>query len=798
MLNKFERFLVQFSRSTAIEYILYKVETSGDIIIHTASDFFEFAKENLSTDNPDIYNANSVNIMLKLAEQGSGIDYFNLENKGNLGKIEDTAVALTMLKGYVAIVIRKKYQEYLLPDTKFQKKLKSERDIFFTVDIKKNTVDYISRSVKDILGLEADLFTGKKLSVISDKVHPDDQKYVKEHFESVLDFSINSFPVSVEYRIKDADNNYRFVNQTAICFSEEGKSNKIVCSIHDISDIKEAESNIKLKNQQLEEAKEELRAKNEELAELNLKLRKRNEELEELYKRVEQSEEIFRQVAENTNEIFWLRTDKEILYINDQFEKVWGRKREELIENPYKISEWIHPDDIKEVEPWVNLESLVKDTPFVEQYRIVRPDGEVRWLWSRIFPVFNDEGKPYRLVGIASDITEQKDFEDALRIAKEQAQESDKLKSTFLANISHEIRTPMNGIVGFAELISREDLDPETRANYVSIMKKSSEQLICIIDDIIDFAKIESNQIRIAQDVVNINRLLDQLFVFYEKQLITASKDSVTLLVEKGLRDEEAEVLTDENRTRQVLSYFLDNAVKYTSEGFIKFGYARSDTKIEFFIQDSGIGIEKDKLEIIFERFRQGDEGHTRKYGGTGLGLPIAKGLVNLLGGSITVESESGVGSTFRFTVPYITEQKTADGTGAQFDIEEKYNWKDKLVLVAEDDELNYEYMKVLLEPTEVKTIRAKDGSQAVKMCSNLNFDIILMDIRLPVLNGIQATQHIREMGIKTPIIAQTAFAMDDDERRCLEAGCDKYISKPISKEKLFEMMDELLSAGKK
>ena len=522
-------------------------------------------------------------------------------------------------------------------------------------------------------------------------------------------------------------------------------------------------------------------------------LQKKNAELEKAYSQLAVDEEMFRQFTENTNDIFWVRNEKELLYLNNQFDRILGRNRQELIENPYKISEWIHPEDRDTIEPWVNMAHLVKGKPYVEQYRIVRPDGKVRWLWSRIFPVLNEEGNIYRLIGIASDITEQKEFEEALTIAKEKAQESDMLKSSFLANISHEIRTPMNGIVGFAELISRDDLDNSTRKTYVNIMKKSSEQLVRIIDDIIDFAKIEANQINISQEKVNINKLLDQLMIIFENQLVKNDKNNITLLLEKGLEDEDSEILTDEHRVRQILFYLMDNAIKFTSEGFIKLGYKVTPERLEFFVKDSGIGIEADKLNIIFERFRQGDEGNTRKFGGTGLGLPISKGLVNLLGGSIWVESTPGNGCTFFFTIPFKVDRERIQ-TGKIAEEPGKYLWPDKLVLVAEDDELNFEYMKVILEPTQARIIRAKDGSQAVKMCANLNFDIILMDIRLPVINGIQATQTIREMGVKTPIIAQTAFAMDDDEQRCIDAGCNSYISKPISKEKLYTIIDSLIS----
>lgn len=557
--------------------------------------------------------------------------------------------------------------------------------------------------------------------------------------------------------------------------------------------LKGEETAQKDSNLKLVETEKKLKETTDQLSELNFKLEKHSAELEKTYKKLIASEEVFRQLAENTNDIFWLRDDKEIIYINNQFERIWGYKKELLIENPYKITEWVHPEDVSNMEPWVNIKSLSKGSPYVEQYRIVKPDGEIRWLKSRIFPVFDKEDQPYRLVGIASDITEQKDFEDAILVAKEKAQESDMLKSTFLANISHEIRTPMNGIVGFAELISREDLDSATRSGYVSIMKKSSEQLVRIIDDIIDFAKLEANQIHIAQDPINLNTLLDQIFMFFENQMVTQELSSVTLLIKKKLPDSESIVLSDEQRIRQVFTHLIDNALKYTSEGFVEFGYELIKDKVQFFVNDSGLGIPKDKHDLIFERFRQVDEGHTRKYGGTGLGLPISKGLVNLLGGSIWLDSMPEKGTSFYFTIPHKVESiKTENGVEGH-DVDEKYLWKDKLILVAEDDELNFEYIKIVLEPTQAKVIRAKDGSQAVKICTNLNFDIILMDIRLPILNGIQATKQLREMGVKTPIVAQTAFAMDDDEKRCLDAGCDKYLAKPISKEKLFSVLDSLL-----
>jgi PAS domain S-box-containing protein len=671
--------------------------------------------------------------------------------------------------------------------------LECSKEILLCYSLESKAISFISPSVAFVLGYSEEELLSISLEEILRLVHKEDIENLNEFIVNLKNQTGEISPFSMTIRFKNKTDEFSYLQITAIKDFSQGEAKSIYGLVQDVTRFIKAEDSVKYKNTELAEAKGALKVLNEELSALNLKLEKHNLELEQTYEKLVISEEIFRQLAENTNDMFWLRDEKRIIYINDQFEKIWGRKKEELIENPDRFTEWIHPDDLDNIEPWVSLSSMPNEGPYVERYRIVKPGGEVRWLWSRIFPVANKEGKRYRVAGITSDITEQKEFEDALLIAKEKAQESDMLKSTFLANISHEIRTPMNGIIGFAELISREDIDEANRKSYVTIMKKSSEQLIRIIDDIIDFAKLEANQIRIDQENVNLNRLMDQIFGFFSNVLVSQEKGSVTLLVSKSLSDSESVIRSDETRLSQIFSHLLDNACKFTSDGYIEFGYKIKKDKVEFFVKDSGIGITREKHELVFEQFRQGDEGHTRKYGGTGLGLPIAKGMVNLLGGNIWVESEKDKGSTFYFTIPYVTEFRKEKSQAEHPETYNRYDWTDKLILVAEDDELNFEYLKILLEPTLAKVIRAKDGSQAVKICSSMKFSIILMDIRLPVLNGIQATRQLREMGINTPIIAQTAFAMDDDEKKCLDAGCDRYLTKPIRKERLFEVIEEFI-----
>lgn len=505
------------------------------------------------------------------------------------------------------------------------------------------------------------------------------------------------------------------------------------------------------------------------------------------------SEEITSCSIINTIEdAIWLRDEKGFLYINNAFKEIWGRDANTLFQNPELMITWVHPDDRGNFEHWVNIDQVALSKSYEEHFRIVKPDGTIRWLWSRQHAIYNENNKPYRIAGIASDITELKDFETALNIAKEKAQETDKLKSTFLANISHEIRTPINGIVGFSELITKVELDQKTRESYLEIIKKSSNQLLRIIDDIIDFSKIESNQIEVSIKPININELIKGLETLFKQELIKKGNTLIQIKNSCKLSDEESIIFTDEIRLKQILNNLIENAIKFTTDGSITIGYSVKEQKIEFFVEDTGIGIPKEKQEVIFDQFRQVDEGHTRQYGGTGLGLAISKGLLNLLNGSMWFESEHGSGSTFYFSIPYDIPDKT--NTENTEPITHTYNWTNRIILIAEDDKMNMEVFHAMLEPTGAKLINAKTGAQAIKMCDNLSFDLILMDIRLPVINGLEATKRIKEKNSRIPIIAQTAYAYSDDKVKCLNAGCDGFITKLVRKERLLKMIDKYFS----
>ena len=379
--------------------------------------------------------------------------------------------------------------------------------------------------------------------------------------------------------------------------------------------------------------------------------------------------------------------------------------------------------------------------------------------------------------------------------AKVKAEESDRLKTAFLANMSHEIRTPMNGILGFAEMLNDDHLGEGNRKKYVEIINNNGKMLMNLIDDIIDFAKIEAGEIKILKQEFSLNALLSQIHSSFLSESLRKEKTDVKLRIRKALDNEQCYIQTDPNRLRQVLMNLVGNAFKFTKEGYIEFGYNTPKKGfIEFYVKDTGIGIPEDKLGIIFERFVQADYSRSRKYSGSGLGLPISKGFVELLGGKMWAVSRLNEGSTFSFTVPYIPAPKKA-----QEEIDKKkprsdYNWQNKLFLVAEDDTFSYKLLEGFLKKTKASILHAEDGQQAVDLCkSNPKIDLILMDVQMPEMNGLEATRIIKGMGKNIPIIAQTANALAEEKQRCFEAGFDDFVTKPINISELLTKIDQWL-----
>lgn len=415
------------------------------------------------------------------------------------------------------------------------------------------------------------------------------------------------------------------------------------------------------------------------------------------------------------------------------------------------------------------------------------PDSPL-WIRALIFPLKDSSGKPDRFVFIHENITERKKTEEELITAKDKAEEGDRLKSAFLANMSHEIRTPMNGILGFAELLKEPDLTGDLQMEYVDIIEKSGIRMLNIINDIIDISKIESGQMKVTIAETNINEQMDFVHAFFKPE---AEQKGLQLICNNSLTEEEATVKTDKEKLYAILTNLIKNAVKFTTKGSIEFGCrlltSHNQSLISFYVKDTGIGISPEKKKIIFERFRQENESLTRNYEGAGLGLAISKAYVEMLGGTIWMESEPEIGSIFYFNLPAANE--ATDEVNEKYESSGRTDLKEKnklKVLIAEDDEGSEKILAISIRKISREILKSRTGIEVVELCrKNPDTDLILMDIQMPELDGYEATRQIRQFNSDVIIIAQTAFALSGDMEKAIEAGCNDYIAKPIHKEDL-------------
>jgi PAS domain S-box-containing protein len=388
---------------------------------------------------------------------------------------------------------------------------------------------------------------------------------------------------------------------------------------------------------------------------------------------------------------------------------------------------------------------------------------------------------------LSESLIRQNELNKELQQEKKKAEESDKLKSAFLANMSHEIRTPMNAIIGFADLLNQPNLQPQKTEMYVQIINSNSHQLLTLINDIIDISKIEAGLINISKSVININSLIKELYTIHS---VLANRKSIKIKYNCGLDDKNCVFELDDIRLKQVLNNLLSNAIKFTSIGSIEYGYTYNKGQLDFFVKDTGIGIPEEYHHQVFERFRQVENNNKRKYGGTGLGLSISKALVELMGGQIGLESQQGMGTTFKFTIP-VKPEVISGATKISGSQNELVSWPNKTILIAEDEINNYQLLDELLSSAGAKTLYASNGLEAVDLfSSNKNIDLVILDIKMPEMDGFEALAHIKKINPKITVLAQTAFAMPEDKNIALAAGFDYYITKPVIKEKLYSIIN--------
>jgi signal transduction histidine kinase/CheY-like chemotaxis protein len=379
-----------------------------------------------------------------------------------------------------------------------------------------------------------------------------------------------------------------------------------------------------------------------------------------------------------------------------------------------------------------------------------------------------------------------------LEKSKEKAEESDNLKSTFLANLSHEIRTPMNAILGFSDLLMDDKLSDDLKRKYLKIINSSGKSLVSIIEDLIEMSKIDAKQIVPKFKGLNIDKCLQEL---YNTLKVTISDDKkVGFSLIKNTYKLSNDVLTDETKLKQVIVNLLTNAIKFTDNGYVSFGYTVSSDKkfLEFKVEDTGIGISRNDLKVIFDRFRRVEDDYSISLSGLGLGLSISKAYVEMLGGEITVDSVFGRGSVFKFTIPLqydISEQKENE----ELPVIVQNDSENKIILVAEDDNINFLLLKTILEKKNHQVIRAKNGQEVVDIsASNAAIDLIFMDIKMPVLDGYEAFEKIKMQNPDRIVIAQTAHSSSEVKDRIMKAGFSGYITKPLDKEKIFVLINQV------
>ncbi|MBN2612667.1 MAG: PAS domain S-box protein [Bacteroidales bacterium] len=616
-------------------------------------------------------------------------------------------------------------------------------------DLKEN---YLSADLKKLKLINPDFVSPKNsIQELQKLLHPDDIEPNRKSLEDYLNGTKTYF--ESEFRVRTKKGSWRWLVNKGITIltDEQGTPLKLGGLVIDITEYKEA-------NTLISENEEKLR-------------------------------NIFNS---SPDAILISSAGLKLKDCNNEALRLFGYEKKEFLNiTPADLTNNLNRDKLSFVLGKLKMKNQVKNKEIIFQ----KKDGNSFNGLLSANAVFNKQQELKYYILVVQDISSFKKVEAELLQAKEKAEESDKLKSAFLANMSHEIRTPMNAIIGFSDLLSDPALDNSEIVNYTGIIKERCNNLLQIVNDIIDISRIEANQVELKELRFSINSLLDDIYIIYAQKLINEGKLQVVLNLHKDVEDNEGYFYADELRLKQVLCNLLDNAVKFTKTGEIEFGYKiLDDSLLEFFVKDTGIGISHDKHHLIFERFRQIDESLDREYGGNGLGLAICKAFVELMNGRIWLHSTPGQGTTFFFTIS-VKKVPLEEPTIAGETKIAGFDWTNKKFLIVEDDKASLAFMKVLFKLTRAKLVFAAKGQEAIDIfMKEKNFDLVLMDIQLPDINGLEVTKMLKGIDRNIPVIAQTAYAMYGDESKCLKAGCDDYISKPVDITDLFFKINRLIS----
>lgn len=605
---------------------------------------------------------------------------------------------------------------------------------------------FISPSAKKIFGYtDTDEINGNPMQF----THPDDLQTVLKHIRKLRQEP--GYAPTLQYRFKDKNQKWRWVESTFSNLLSDSSVESIVINFREISERKESESKLQLLSKAIEQSPVSVVITNE---------------------------------------------DGNIEYVNPKFSETTGYSMGEIYgKNPRILQSGNHSKDFYK-NIWT---TILSGKNWQGEFHNKKKNGESFWESAVISSIHDDQNNSTFYIAVKEDITEKKKLTEEIIRAKEHAEESDRLKSAFLANMSHEIRTPMNGILGFTELLKNPDLSGTQQSKFIDIIEKSGARMLNIINDIISISKIESGQMDVSISEVNINELTEYIHSFFSPE---AEQKGLKLTLRNALINTKSIVKTDYEKVCAILTNLVKNALKFTQSGIIEFGYVVKSSEFEFYVKDTGSGVSPEQGEMIFERFRQGSESLNRNYEGAGLGLSISKAFVEMLGGKIWLQNnqtlmEEATGTTFFFTIPIHSKDlnliETEEGIELKKLIQPEKRKKLK-VLIAEDDESSEFFLTVLIEPFCKEIIIVKNGADAIEKSKyNSDLDLILMDLKMPILDGYSATKEIRKFNKEVKIIAQSAFASSNDREKAIDAGCNDYFSKPIETKKILSSLYKLI-----
>jgi PAS domain S-box-containing protein len=478
-----------------------------------------------------------------------------------------------------------------------------------------------------------------------------------------------------------------------------------------------------------------------------------------------------------------------IQFVNNRFSEMTGYAAEEVIGKRNNILKSSKHDDSFYKEMW---DTLLAGKEWKGEIINKKKNGELFWEEESIASITDDNNEVVYFVSLGQDITEKKLASQELLRAKERAEESDRLKSSFLTTMSHELRTPLNAVIGFSNLID-ENMPKEEILELSKLINESGNNLLEIIESIFEISMLQSKETKIEPQEISILDVFSRIKVALETEIRVHNKRNLQIIYSPFPNSTGLRFTTDKKRLLQLLSQFISNAVKFTEKGKIEYGYTLDETGIRFFVKDTGIGISQEKLDKVFDVFRQIDDSHTRKQSGLGLGLAICKEISKILGGVIQVDTAVNEGATFSFTLPGDYLASISNPVIEKKSDELEVDLTDKLVLIAEDDQMNFVVLQKLMKKMNPTIVWAKDGAEAVKFVEeNPKIDLILMDVKMPEMDGMTATQIIKDKYPNIPIIMQTAHSLEQERNACYAAGCDGFITKPIRIPELVEALIKL------